>query len=79
MQLADRGDEPQKTEVVSLDAQLHDYAIDGDYEIASVRFHGLIRETPQSNPEPFDEVWHVRKKRTEARAPWLIAGIQQAN
>jgi len=51
----------------------------GNYEIASVRFHGLIRETSEGNPEPFDEVWHVRKKRTEARAPWLIAGIQQAN
>jgi predicted lipid-binding transport protein (Tim44 family) len=79
MQLADRGDEAQKTEVVSLDSQLYDYAIEGDYEIASVRFHGLIREAAQGNPEPFDEVWHVRRKRTEARAPWLIAGIQQAN
>ena len=78
MQLADRGADPQKTEVVSLDAQMYDYAIDGDYEIASVRFHGLIRETPQANPEPFDEVWHVRKKRGDPRAPWLIAGIQQA-
>jgi len=78
MQLSDRGAEPQKTEVVSLDAQLNDYAIEGDYEIASVRFHGLIRETPGANPEPFDEIWHVRKKRLDARAPWLIAGIQQA-
>jgi predicted lipid-binding transport protein (Tim44 family) len=77
MQLAERGAEPQKTEVVSVDAQLHDYAVDGDYEIASVRFTGLIRENAQANPEPFDEVWHVRKKRGEARAPWLIAGIQQ--
>lgn len=79
MQLGERGAEPQKTEVVSLDAQLYDYAVDGDYEIASVRFHGLIREAAQGNPEPFDEVWHVRKKRGDARAPWLIAGIQQAN
>ena len=78
MQLGDRGAEPQRTEVVSVDAQLYDYAVEGDYEIASVRFHGLIRETPQGNPEPFDEVWHVRKKRDDPRAPWLIAGIQQA-
>jgi predicted lipid-binding transport protein (Tim44 family) len=78
MQLADRGVEPQKTEVVSLEAQLYDYAVEGDYEIASVRFHGLIRDTPSGNPEPFDEIWHVRKKHAEARAPWLIAGIQQA-
>jgi predicted lipid-binding transport protein (Tim44 family) len=78
MQLGERADEAQKTEVVSLDAQLYDYAIDGDHEIASVRFHGLIRETAHGNPEPFDEVWHVRKKRGDPRAPWLIAGIQQA-
>lgn len=78
MQLGERGEEPQKTEVVSIDPQLYDYAIDGDYEIASVRFVGLIRENAQANPEPVDEVWHVRKKRGDTRAPWLIAGIQQA-
>lgn len=78
MQLGERGNEPQRTEVDSLDAQLHDYAVDGDYEIASVRFHGLIRETPHGDTEPFDEIWHVRKKRDDPRAPWLIAGIQQA-
>jgi predicted lipid-binding transport protein (Tim44 family) len=43
-----------------------------------VRFHGLIRETADGNPEPFDEIWHVRKKSGDARASWLIAGIQQA-
>lgn len=78
MQLQERGNEPQKTEVTSLDAQLADYAVEGDYEIASVHFFGLIREAPDANPEPFDEIWHVRKKAGDARAPWLIAGIQQA-
>jgi predicted lipid-binding transport protein (Tim44 family) len=78
MQLADRGADSQRTEVVSLDAQLHDYAVEGDFEIASVRFHGAIRETTGGNAEPFDEVWHVRKKHDEPRASWLIAGIQQA-
>lgn len=77
MQLGDRA-EAQRTEVVSLDAQLYDYAVESEHEVASVRFHGLIREAPQANPEPFDEVWHVRKKSGDARAPWLIAGIQQA-
>jgi len=76
MQLQDRAD-TQKTEVVSVDAQLADYAVEGDYEIASVRFFGLIREVPGANPEPFDELWHVRKKANDARASWLIAGIQQ--
>src|SRR5260221_424915 len=47
------------------------------YEIASVRFAGLMREAADANPEPFDEVWHVRKKIGDKNSHWLIAGIQQ--
>ena len=79
MQLQDRGDVGQKVEVVNVDAQLVDYAVEGDFEYASVRFYGLIRESKEANPEPFDEIWHVRKKKDDARAPWLIAGIQQVS
>ena len=77
MQIRDRGGEPQKTEVVSVDASMADAAIDGDYAYASVRFWGLLRETPGANPEPFDEVWHVRRKAGNPKDPWVIAGIQQ--
>lgn len=78
MQLKERGEAPQRTEVVNLNADLVDSAIEGDYEIVSVRFHGLIRENDAANPEPFDEIWHVRKDRRERRGSWLIAGIQQS-
>ena len=77
MQIRDRGGEPQKTEVVSVDAAMADAAIDGDYAYASVRFWGLMREAPGANPEPFDEVWHVRRKASNPKDPWVIAGIQQ--
>src|SRR6185436_9924921 len=77
MQLKDRGGEKQKTEVVSLDAQVIEAVVEDDYAIASVRFWGLIRETPGANPEPFDEVWHVRKSMKDRKASWMIAGIQQ--
>jgi len=77
MQIRDRGNEPQKTEVVSVDASMADAAIDGDYAYASVRFWGLLREAPGANPEPFDEVWHVRRKAGNPKDPWVIAGIQQ--
>lgn len=77
MQIGERGDAPQKTEVVSLDARLVEVAAEDGYEIASVRFWGLIRENGNANPESFDEVWHVRKKLNDRKAPWLIAGIQQ--
>jgi predicted lipid-binding transport protein (Tim44 family) len=77
MQIRERGDAPQRTEVVTLDAQLVEAVVEGDYAIASVRFCGLIREKAEGNPEPFDEVWHVRKSLKDPKATWLIAGIQQ--
>ena len=77
MQIQERGETPQKTEVVSLDAKLIEVAVEDGYEIASVRFWGLIRENGNANPESFDEVWHVRRKAGDRKAAWLIAGIQQ--
>ncbi len=78
MQVKERGDAPQRTEVVSLNSELADSAIEGDYEIASVRFYGLLRENDAANPEPFDEVWHVRRDTRDRKGSWLIAGIQQS-
>ena len=78
MQLKERGGAAQKTEVVSLDADVIEAVVEDGYEVASVRFWGLLRENDAANPEPFDEVWHVRRKADDRRAPWLIAGIQQA-
>ena len=77
MQVRDRGDAPQKTEVVTLNASLVEAVVEGDYAIASVRFTGLIREAAEANPEPFDEIWHVRKDQRDRKSTWLIAGIQQ--
>ena len=77
MQVRDRNGATQKTEVLNVDASITDAAIEGDYAYASVRFWGLIRETPGANPEPFDEIWHVRRKAASPKDPWLIAGIQQ--
>jgi predicted lipid-binding transport protein (Tim44 family) len=77
MQVRDRGGAQQKTEVVSVDAAIADAAIEGDYAYASVRFWGLIREAPGANPEPFDEIWHVRRRANNPKDAWLIAGIQQ--
>ena len=77
MQIEERGNAPQKTEVVSCNASLVEAVVEGDYEIASVRYTGSIRESAGALAEPFDEVWHVRKKANDAKDPWLIAGIQQ--
>jgi len=44
--------------------------------IASVRFHGLLREEKDAAPAPFDEVWHLVKPVDGSRG-WMVAGIQQ--
>lgn len=77
MQVSERGGVPQKTEVVSLEAQMVEVVTEGGYDIASVRFYGLIREAPGANPESFDETWHVRRKAGDRKDSWLISGIQQ--
>jgi len=77
MHVKERGAAHQRTEVVSVEAELVEAVVEGDYSIASVRFYGLIREDDARNPEPFDEVWHVRQDLRKRNAPWLIMGIQQ--
>jgi len=79
MQVRERGDAPQKTEVVSVNASLVEAVVEGDYAIASVRFTGLIREAADANPEPFDEIWHVRQDQRDRKATWLLSGIQQVS
>ena len=77
MQIRERGDVPQKTDVVTLDAQLLEVVVEGDQMVASLRYTGMVRETFGAPAVPFDEVWHLRRAAHAANDPWLIAGIQQ--
>ncbi len=79
MQISERGDEPQKTEVLSINAELLEVVTTDDQAIASVRFNGQLRESPDSLPESIDEIWHVQKSLKDAEAVWLLAGIQQVS
>jgi predicted lipid-binding transport protein (Tim44 family) len=67
---------PQKTEIVSLDADVLEVVTEGDLHIASVRFNGTIRETANTLAESFSEVWHLEKP-VNGASGWLISGIQQ--
>lgn len=78
-QIQESSDQPQKTEVVFINADLLDVTTTNEMAIASVRFNGQLRESPDALPEPFDEIWHVQKNLREKNAPWLLAGIQQPN
>ena len=78
MQMQERGNTIQKTEVIAINAELLEVANDGDYTIASVRFTGQLSEN-SNTPENVDEIWHIQKSRQVANAAWLLAGIQQTN
>ena len=67
---------PQKTEVVTLDAEVLEVVTEGEAYIASVRFSGAIREAADALPESFSEVWHLEKP-INGNTGWLIGGIQQ--
>jgi predicted lipid-binding transport protein (Tim44 family) len=79
MQLNERGNEPQRTEVLSINAELLEVVTENETAVASVRFNGQLREAPQSLPESFDEIWHVQKNVKDPESVWLLAGIQQVS
>ncbi len=76
MNLAERGDAVQETDVVSIEAQVLDVAEEAARYIVSVRFTGLVREDRDAAAEPVDEIWHMVKPR-DGRGGWVLAGIQQ--
>ena len=67
---------PQKTDVVSLNAEVIDVTEEAERYIVSVRFTGLLREDVNAAPEGIDEIWHLTKPRS-GNAGWLVAGVQQ--
>ena len=76
MQMQERGDAAQKTDVVSINTDLLEVATEGDLAIASVRMSGQLREN-NGAAESFDEIWHVQKNLKDNKSVWLLAGIQQ--
>lgn len=77
MQLKERGEAVQRTEVVTLSVNVLEVVTENNRAIASVRYMGTIREELGALPEPFDEVWHVAKNLNDPQATWKLAGIQQ--
>ncbi|RYF74579.1 MAG: Tim44 domain-containing protein [Comamonadaceae bacterium] len=69
------GAQPNKTEVVMLDAQLLGIEELPDAYMASVEFSGMIREDASSGPSPFREVWNMTRP-ISGHSGWLVAGVQ---
>lgn len=76
LDLQDRANTAQRTDVVQLDAEVLDFAQEAARQVVSVRFHGLIREEKDGPAAPFDEVWHLVKP-IDGSQEWAIAGIAQ--
>lgn len=74
LDLQERGQSAQQTDVMQLDAELVDTAQENGQWVASVRFSGLIREEVGQGAEPFNELWHLVKP-LEGDREWAIAGI----
>jgi predicted lipid-binding transport protein (Tim44 family) len=66
----------QPTDVLALNADLLELATEKDKYWASVRFSGMVRETPGTEPVGFEEVWNLVKP-VDGSSGWLLAGIQQ--
>ena len=78
LDLQERGHAANQTDVMQLDAELVDTAQENGQWVASVRFHGLIREDVNAGAEPFDELWHLVKP-LDNSGEWAIAGITPLN
>ena len=69
-----RGDTPQQTDVVTLNAEVLEVVTEGNVYVASVRFSGMLREQVGAEAFRFEEVWNLFKPE---QGGWLLAGIQQ--
>ncbi|HET7833972.1 MAG TPA: Tim44-like domain-containing protein [Gallionella sp.] len=76
MQMRERDNTPQKTDVVAINAEVLEVTQEGDLAIASVRFTGQLSENNGAS-ENIDEIWHVQKNLKDDKSVWLLAGIQQ--
>lgn len=79
LQMQERGQAANKTDILELNASMVNVVTEGDLIIASVRFTGLIREEEGAAPVQLNEIWHIQKSATDRNAPWFVAGIQQAS
>lgn len=74
LDIQERGQTPNQTDVMQLDAELLEAVQEDQQWVATVRFHGLIREEVNAGAQPFQELWHLVKPLDGSR-DWAIAGI----
>ena len=78
LQLKERGEEPNITDVISIDAELLGIEVTGKEYFASVKFTGTVRENRQAELTSFTEVWNMTRPVSEEEG-WVLAGVQQVS
>jgi len=78
LEIQERGNAVQTTDVVKVDAVVLDVAQESDRQIVSVRFHGQVVEEVGAAATDFNEIWHLVKSTGDDSGAWAIAGIEQA-
>lgn len=68
-----RGNAVNRTDVVTLDAQLIGFETDVDEQIATVAFTGMLREEQDAAAEEINELWIM--SRPVAGGGWVLSGI----
>lgn len=76
LEITERGAAPQRTDVVSVNAEVIEVDEDAGRYLVSVRFTGVIRAGTALPDEVFNEIWHLVKSR-QGSSGWLLSGIQQ--
>ena len=66
----------QPTDIAALDAEIVEVVREGDRYVATVRFHGSMREDGAREAQPFEEAWNLVKP-VDGSTGWLLADIQQ--
>jgi len=73
-QLPHRGAEPNRTDVLSVEAHLISHEAVGPLELASIEFSGMVRESAEQGAMPFREVWMLARQQPES--DWRLARQQ---
>ena len=71
----DRSAGNNRTDVVTLDAELLGFEELGDSQLVTVEFSGLIRESDQQGAAPFRELWMLARSR-HGECGWKLARQQ---
>ena len=75
-QLQARGADPNRTDVLTLQAELLAFEELREAWFASVEFSGLIRERSEAGAAPFRELWLLAKLKPHASDAWQLAQVQ---